>query len=60
MDTLTSIDKPPEPGSRYKRLFKTAAALVPLLMALASWLFGDVQPMVRDVCSALLPPGSVK
>ena len=60
MDTLTSIDKPPEPGSRYKRLFKTAAALVPLLMALASWFFGDVQPVVREFCAAVLPPGSVQ
>lgn len=58
MDTLESI-KVPEPGRRYKQAFKVAAYVVPLVLSLASYFFGDVQPMVRDVCSMLLPPGSV-
>jgi hypothetical protein len=34
--------------------FKIAAGVVPVLMAAAGYYFGDIQPVVRDVCGLLL------
>ena len=48
----------PLSSQRYKLIFQIAAVLAPVVMGLAAALFGDVAPVVQDVCRTLLPAGS--
>lgn len=43
----------------YKRAFQIAGVVVPLVMAAVGFFYGDIQPIVRDVCGTLLPKGSL-
>lgn len=38
---------------------KLLAVASPIILALATYFFGDVIPMAYDVCQAVLPNGSV-
>lgn len=41
-------------------VFKLVGVVVPVLVAIAGMVYGDVTPMVHDLCGALLPSGSMK
>lgn len=45
-------------NKNYKLAFKLAAAVVPIIMGVVGAYFGNVQPVVRDVCALLLPVGT--
>lgn len=40
-------------------ILKVAGVIVPLLVALAGILYGDVTPTVRAICEAALPAGTM-
>jgi len=40
--------------AKYKKAFKTAAVVGSAGMAIAAYFFGDIRPVVKDVCDALL------
>ena len=44
---------------RYKKAYAIAAVVVPTIMTLAGYFYGDIEPVVRDACEVLLPKGSV-
>lgn len=46
-------------SAKYKTAFRVAGVIVPLLMGAAGFFWGDVEPIVRDACTLLLPRGSV-
>jgi len=46
--------------TEYKKTFKIAMMVSPVLMAVLAYFFGDVTPVVRDVCNALLPSDGVE
>lgn len=48
---------PPPPASMKTTLLKVAAIVVPLLVAATGYLYGDVVPLLRDICEALPPAG---
>lgn len=43
----------------YTLAFKVAAAVVPLIMAAVAYAYGDITPVVRDICGVLLPSDGV-
>lgn len=45
--------------TNYKMMLKIGAVVFPVVLGILSAYFGDVQPMIRDVCGSLLPAGSV-
>ncbi len=46
-------------SSRYKMVLKTGLVIVPVVMAILSGIYGDIQPMARDICGMVLPDGSL-
>ncbi len=38
---------------------KTVGVVVPLLVALAGIMYGDVTPTIRTICESVLPAGSL-
>lgn len=38
---------------------KMAGVAVPLIVALAGMFYGDVTPVIRDLCEAALPAGTL-
>lgn len=46
-------------SARYKKAYAIVAIVAPLAMGLAGYFYGDVEPIVRDACTALLPKGHV-
>ncbi len=40
---------------KYKLAFQVAAVIVPLIMGIVGVVYGDPKPVIRDVCSTLLP-----
>jgi hypothetical protein len=48
-----------KPSKQYTLFFKIAAGVVPVIMAAAGYFYGDITPVVRDVCGTLLPAGTV-
>lgn len=43
----------------YKKMLKIGAVVFPLVIGALSVIYGDVTPMIRDVCGSLLPAGSI-
>lgn len=43
----------------YATVFKVAMVLAPVVMGLLGYAYGDVTPVVYDVCQSLLPNGSI-
>ncbi len=46
-------------SDRYKMVLKTGLVVVPVVMAILSGIYGDIQPMARDLCEKMLPEGSL-
>lgn len=46
-------------SKNYKLAFKIAAGVIPVVMAVVGAIYGDVTPVVRDLCTTALPTGSV-
>jgi len=45
--------------STKRLLLKTTGVVVPLLVALAGVMYGDISPTIRTICEAVLPPGTL-
>jgi len=42
------------PSKTYRLAFQAAAVVVPLIMAAVAAVYGDPQPVIRDICDTLL------
>lgn len=46
-------------SKNYKLAFKIAGGLVPVVMTVLAAYLGDVTPVIRDICTVMLPAGNV-
>lgn len=46
-------------GDKTKLVMKIGGIVVPVVVAILSGIYGDFQPMARDFCGLLLPPGTI-
>lgn len=46
-------------NSKYKLALKIGAVVVPTVMVIVSYIYGDIVPIAKDICGMVLPPGSI-